>query len=166
MNKKQYCGLSVGDLVRHRMSTDAMIVAAVVCGVPVLVRHQTMYNPLEWDQVDEAGRVIGDEAQPAESVATQRQDKEVVRGIGGECLGIADERLGVDRASSLEAFAQQAKSVAEVIESYKGGTEEKMRQSWLALAMEEAQRRYPGDPSGAASFFLGAIGSPDLAGAA
>lgn len=61
MTKGDYRDLKVGDLVRHKMSGNAMTVAEIVDGVPVLVRYTAMSNPAEWDRVDASGRVLSRE---------------------------------------------------------------------------------------------------------
>lgn len=58
MNRQQYQRLRPGDLVRHKMSGDAMVIVEIVEGVPVLARYTAMSNPMEWDWVDGGGRVL------------------------------------------------------------------------------------------------------------
>lgn len=61
MNDDCYRTLKRGDLVRHKMSGDAMTVVEVVEGIPVLARYTAMSNPKEWDVVNGSGMVISSE---------------------------------------------------------------------------------------------------------
>lgn len=58
MTRDEMEGLTPGDLVRHKASADAAIVASNNNGKVSAVRTYRLSNPAEWDIVDQAGNVI------------------------------------------------------------------------------------------------------------
>ncbi len=58
MNREQFAALRPGALVRHKTSSEAMIVTGHFGGHVVAVRTAHVSNPDEWDEVSPTGAVV------------------------------------------------------------------------------------------------------------